>query len=113
MEQEKERSMATLCHAGALAGIIVPFGNIIVPLIIWLTNKEESALVDAEGKKSLNFQISIVIYMFVSVLLMLVVIGAILLPVIGIFSVVMVIIAAIKTNKGEDFKYPLAITFIK
>ena len=113
MEQEKEKSMATFCHAGALLGLVVPFANIIVPLIIWLTNKEESALVDAEGKKSLNFQISLSIYGIVSFLLLFVVIGIVLLPVVGVFGIVMVILAAIKTNKGEDFKYPLSITFIK
>ena len=113
MDQKQERTWAMFCHLGALAGYIIPFGNIIAPLIIWLVEKEESKLVDRQGKESLNFQISIVIYCAVAVPLILLLIGIPLLLALGIFDLVMVIIAAVKTNSGEDFRYPLCIRFIK
>lgn len=113
MDQKQERTWAMFCHLGALAGYIIPFGNIIAPLIIWLVEKEESELVDRQGKESLNFQISIVIYCAVAVPLILLLIGIPLLLALGIFDLVMVIIAAVKTNSGEDFRYPLCIRFIK
>ena len=111
---EKEaRTWAMSCHLSALAGFIIPFGNIIGPLVHWLIKRNESAVIDAEGKKALNFQISVLIYAIISFLLTFVVIGMILLPAVGIFSLVMIIIAAVKTNNGEDFNYPLSINFIK
>lgn len=113
MEQKQEKVWAMFCHLGALGGAIIPFGNIIIPLVIWLIQKKESALVDREGKKSLNFQISMTIYALVSAILVFVVIGIFLLWAIAIFSLVAVIIAAIKTNNGEDYKYPLSLTLIK
>ena len=102
-----------LCHLGALAGYVIPFGNIIAPLIIWLVKKEESELVDRHGKESLNFQISIAIYCAIAFLLVFIVIGIPLLFALGIFNLVMIIVAAVKTNSGEDFRYPLCIRFIK
>ena len=113
MDAKQERSMATLCHVSALAGFIFPFGNIIGPIIMWMLNKKESALIEAEGKKSINFQISITIYVIVSILLCFILIGIPILIGLSIFNLVMIIVASVKTSNGEDFKYPLAIPFIK
>ncbi|MBT9138869.1 MAG: hypothetical protein DDT31_01447 [Syntrophomonadaceae bacterium] len=82
-------------------------------MVIWLIKKEESPLVDDQGKESLNFQISMTIYVLISALLTLVVIGFVLLVGLGIFGIVMVIMASVKANKGEKFRYPLCIRFIK
>ena len=113
MEEKDARTWAMLCHIGAFAGYIIPFGNIIAPLIIWLIKKAESPLVDDQGKESLNFQISVTIYAFVALLLTLILIGYILFVALVIFDLVMVIIAAVKVNSGEKYRYPLCIRFIK
>jgi len=113
MDEKEARTWAMLCHLGALAGYIIPFGHIIAPLVIWLIKKDESPLVDDQGKESLNFQISLTIYAIVAGLLTLVVIGFILLIALGIFDLIFVIIAAIKANSGEKYRYPLCIRFIK
>ncbi|UCC94544.1 MAG: DUF4870 domain-containing protein [Candidatus Omnitrophota bacterium] len=115
MDQKQERTWAMFCHLGALIGIFlsVAFAHIIAPLVIWLLKKDESALIDAEGKKSLNFQISITIYGIISFILCFVFIGFLLLAALGIFDLIMVIIATVKVNKGEKFNYPLSIQFIK
>ncbi len=113
MEAKQEKTLAMLCHLGALAGFIIPFGNIIAPLVIWLIKKDESALVNENGKESLNFQISITIYAIAAFILTFLVIGVILLPALGVFSLVMIIVASVKTNKGEKFTYPLSIKLIK
>ena len=68
---------------------------------------------DRNGKESLNFQISIAIYCAVAFLLVFVIIGIPLLFALGIFDLVMIIVAAVKTNSGEDFRYSLCIRFIK
>lgn len=113
MEEKDARTWAMFCHIGAFAGYIIPFGNIIAPLIIWLIKKAESPLVDDQGKESLNFQISVTIYAFVALLLTLILIGYILFVALMIFDLVMVIIAAVKVNSGEKYRYPLCIRFIK
>jgi uncharacterized Tic20 family protein len=113
MEEKDARTWAMFCHIGAFAGYIIPFGNIIAPLIIWLIKKAESPLVDDQGKESLNFQISVNIYAFVALLLTLILIGYILFVALVIFDLVMVIIAAVQVNSGEKYRYPLCIRFIK
>ena len=110
---QDEKTFGMLAHLAALAGFIIPFGNIIGPLVIWLIKKDQSAWVDKQGKESLNFQISITIYAIISGILTLVLIGALLLIAVGIFSLVMIIIASIKVNDGLDFQYPLCIRLLK
>lgn len=113
MNEKEERTWAMFCHLGGFAGFIVPFGGIIAPLVIWLTKKEDSSLVDDQGKESLNFQISLIIYYVVGGLLSLVVIGFLILAALVIFQIIFLILAATKANNGERFRYPLSIKFIK
>lgn len=114
MEEKDARTWAMLCHLGGLGVYIIPtVGHIIATLIFWLIKKDESPFVDDQGKEALNFQISITIYALISLLLTLVVIGIILLFAVGIFDLVMIIIAAVKVNGGEKYRYPLCIRFIK
>ena len=112
-ESRQERTWAMLCHLGAFAGFVFPFGNIIVPLVIWLIKKEEFPLADDQGKESLNFQISVTICYFVAGILSLIFIGLVLLVGLVIFSVIMVIKASVKVNDGEKFHYPLCLRLIK
>ena len=111
--KQEERSLGLACHLLALAGLVVPFGNVLGPLIMWLVKKDESDFVDDQGKEALNFNITISIAGFIAFLLMFVVIGGLLLPIIGIFWLVMTIIAAVKANGGERYRYPLTIRLIK
>lgn len=107
------RTWEMLCHLSALAGFIIPFGNIIGPLVIWLMKKNEFPSVDAHGKESLNFQITVMIAAIVSAALVCLVIGIFLLIAVGIANIVLVIIASIKVNKGEAYKYPFTLRLIK
>jgi uncharacterized Tic20 family protein len=108
-----ERQMAMWCHLASLAGFIVPGGNLLGPLILWLTKRETMPFVDREGKESVNFQISIFIYALVSaVLIPVFCIGIFLLVAVGIFALVYAILAALEANKGNPYKYPLCIRFI-
>ncbi len=113
MDENQEKTWGMFCHLSALSGFIIPFGNIIGPLIIWLLKKDESPYVDQQGKESLNFQISVMIYLIISAILIIVVIGIFLMIGIGIAMLILVIVASIKANNREDFKYPLTIRFIQ
>ena len=106
-------NMGMLCHLLAFSGIIVPFGTILGPLIMWLVKKDADPYVDQQGKESVNFQISMMIYTIASIILIFVVIGAILLPVIIIANIVLTIIGTVKASKGEPWQYPLTIRLIK
>ena len=113
MNETQERTWALIAHLSALAGFIVPFGHIIGPLVVWLIKKDESPFVDDQGKEAINFQISMTLYAVIAAILILVVIGIFLLIGIGILDIVLVIIAAVKANAGEKFRYPLTIRFIR
>jgi uncharacterized protein len=108
-----ENMWAMFCHLSGLVGFVIPFGNVIAPLIIWTLKKDEYPLVDDQGKEALNFQISITVYILLSVLLIFVVIGIPLLIIIGIFSLIMTVIGAINANDGNKYRYPFTIKFIK
>jgi len=107
MSAKDERMWAMLAH---LSGIILGF---IGPLIVWLIKKEESPLVNEHGKEALNFQISILIYMLICVALMFACIGFFLAPALYVYDIVMCIIAGLKANQGESYRYPLTIRLIK
>lgn len=113
--ESNARMWAMFCHLGGLAMIIMPFvGNIVAPLIIWLIKREDYELVDEQGKEAVNFQISMSIYGFISLLLVFAFcIGALLLLAVYIVDLIFLIIAAVKVNNGERYRYPLCIRFIK
>ncbi|MEM7543227.1 MAG: DUF4870 domain-containing protein [Pseudomonadota bacterium] len=107
------RRMAMFCHLGGLAMFVVPFGNLIVPLVIWLLKREDDPYIDQQGREAVNFQITMLIAAIIVVLLMFVFIGFLLAPLLGIFELVMIILGAIRANDGVDFRYPITIRFIK
>ena len=119
-----ERTWDVLCHVSALSMLIgLPFGNILGPLIVWLLRRGSSPSADAHGKESLNFQISVTLYLVLAaaltVGLMFILIGFLMLPlliaaviVVPVIDAILVIIAAIKASNGEFYRYPLTIRFI-
>ncbi len=113
-ENKKAVTWATFCHVAALSLYLgIPFGHIIAPLIIWLIKKNDFPFVDEQGKESLNFQISMTIYAIIVGILCYVFVGFMLLPVLVIAHITLIIIAIVKTNKGESYRYPFTIRVIK
>ena len=110
---QNAKTNGMLCHLLALAGFIIPFGNLIGPIVIWQMKKAEHPFIDDQGKESVNFQILMSILLIVSALLICVVVGFFILPVVGLVSLIFSIIAGIKANGGEAYRYPFNIRFIK
>ena len=108
-----ERTWAMLCHFSAFAGLIFPFGNFLAPLIIWLIKKEELPFVEDQGKEVLNFQISMTIYLLISGILCIILIGIPIVIGLIFFSFIITIIAAISANDGKSYRYPLNLRLIK
>ena len=103
-----------LCHASALSGIFLHVvGHIFGPLIVWLLKRNESPEIDAHGKESLNFQLSMLIYNVIAGILVIVVIGIPLLILLYVLNIVFVIVASIQAGDGKLYRYPMAIRFIK
>ena len=92
---------------------IFPFGNILSPLIIWLIKKDEMPFVEDQAKEVMNFQISMTIYFIGSIILIIVLIGIPILIVLGIFNVIIIIIAGINANDGKSYRYPINLKLIK
>ncbi|HEY3486527.1 MAG TPA: DUF4870 domain-containing protein [Gammaproteobacteria bacterium] len=108
-----ERNWAMYCHLAVFGGFLIPFGNLIGPLVIWLLRKERYAFVDYHGKEVLNFQITLLIALIISGILTLVLIGFLLLPALLIAALVLTIIGTVKTANGEYYRYPFSIRFVK
>ncbi len=151
-----EKNLSAAIHASTFSRFFVPFGNILLPLVFWLANRNDSAYVDYNGKQALNFQISLFLYSIVF--------GVISIPfffgffpdffehgfmnwgdwnrfngvnvnlnwadfpfrriwplglagiipvALFIVNVVYTILATLRTNEGQVFKYPITIPFIK
>ena len=111
---QSQYTMGMLCHLLSLVQLLgVPLGNILGPLIIWLIKRDEDPFADACGKESLNFQISMTIYLIVSAILVFVVVGIFMIMVLMVVNIVYTIIAAIKASEGTLYEYPFTIRFIK
>jgi uncharacterized Tic20 family protein len=115
----EERQWGMFAHLSALAGLLVGGLTFIGPLVIWLIKKDESKFVDYHGKEALNFQLNILIYSLVLVAISvatcgvgLIVTGP-LLAALGIYAIVMPIIAGMKANEGKLYEYPLTFRMIK
>lgn len=109
----QERQWAMICHLSALSGYIIPFGNLIVPAVIWSMKKTEFPMVDEHGKEVVNFQISFTIWMIIAGILIFLLIGIPLLIALAVGQLVLIIIGAIKADSGELYHYPLTVRFIK
>ena len=108
-----EKTFILVMHVSQFASFIIPSAGLIIPIIMWFTNKDKSEKIDEQGKYIVNWIISLFIYMVASAILMIILIGFIGIIAGAILSVVFPIIGAMKANKGEMYKYPLSIKFIK
>ena len=108
-----ERKWGAVVNASVFLGLIFPFGNLIAPFVIWQLKKEEFPLVDDQGKSVLNFQLTVLIAAIICGFLMFAAVGFILLPLLSLYALVMTIIAIIKVNDGENYRFPYSFTFIK
>lgn len=143
------RRWGMLCHLSALVGILlpliglpIPFANLLAPLIVWLSQKDKHPFIDAQGKESLNFQVSVTIYGFVSGIILSVLLifylissGVLantssssaqitalfgagiwfigLIVLVSVVTFVLVVIAAVKAANGGFYRYPFTIRLLR
>lgn len=109
----QERNLASAAHLSTLLGYMIPMANIIAPLVIFLTKKQESSFITQHAREALNFQITITILVLISIPLLFIVIGIPMLIALWIFDLVYTIKATIKANDGEMFRYPYTLRLVK
>lgn len=85
---------------------------ILGPLIVWLVKKDSSSYLDQQGRELLNFQLSYLLYGFVSFLLCFILIGVPLLIVVGVATVVLTIIGIVRASEGNVYRFPLTIRLL-
>lgn len=107
------KQWAMLTHLAAFAAFLIPFGNIIGPLLVWQLKKDLGPFVEQNGKEAVNFQITIAIIGLVCTMLMFALVGFLLLPVLGLYWLILTIMAGVKANDGVAYRYPLTIRFLK
>jgi uncharacterized Tic20 family protein len=109
----QQRSQASMAHALALLGLVIPFANILAPLIMWVNDQGPGTFVKDHARESLNFQITMIIASMINLVLCFVLIGFALLCVQYVFTLVVVIQATMAANQGRTYLYPLTIRLLK
>ena len=101
-----DKNIATITHLGGILFSFIP------ALIVWLLKKDDSEYIAAQAKEALNFQITVLLAQFVAGVLIFILVGFLLLAIIWVINVVLCIIAAISTSKGENYRYPFTLRLI-
>ena len=114
MSPQDERMWAALCHLAAFAGLpAAGLMGILGPLIVWLLKKDQSPLVDDQGKEAVNFQLSMLIYGLICMPTLCIGIGFVLLPSLVVLNVVLTVVAAVRANQGVAYRYPLTLRLVQ
>lgn len=114
---KEERIWAMVCHLSIFSGyLLVPFGHLIGPLVIWLVKREQSHFLDWHGREALNFNLSITFYTLAGLMICLTIIG-LLVGLIVLFLVVLLHVAAtlyvaIRAQQGDWVRYPLTLRLV-
>lgn len=107
-----ERGFSAMLHISQFAGILVPFAGFILPVVMWISGKEDSEVVNQHGKVVINWMISLAIYLTICAVLVIIGIGFIGLIALAVLNVVFVIKGAIKANEGILWSYPMTIKIL-
>ena len=110
---QDERTWGMLAHLTAFSGFLIPFGNIIAPLVVWLAKRDQSQFVADQGKEALNFNISVLLAGAVCAALVFVLIGILLGVALFFYWLAMTIVAGIKASEGIRYRYPFTLRLVK
>lgn len=113
LQTPDQRQMGMFLHLSSLAfALVFPIG-IVLPIVLWQTQKEKMPALDEHGKMVTNWMISATIYGIVSFILMFVLVGFLTGAAVWLMAIIFPIIGGIKANNGEFWDYPLTIKFLK
>ena len=101
-----DKNIATVTHLGGTVFSFIP------ALIVWILKKDDSVYIADQAKEALNFQITVLIAQFIAGVLAIILIGFLLMGIIWLVNVVLCVIAAISSSKGETYRYPFCLRLI-
>jgi uncharacterized Tic20 family protein len=111
---KENKQLLVLTHLSQLLDYVTGIGGLLVPLILWLVNKNNVINMDEHGKAILNFRISMLLYLLICIPLILFFgLGLLGFFVIGIFYFIFPIMNAIKASNDQEPSYPFSISFIR
>ncbi|HEY6458168.1 MAG TPA: DUF4870 domain-containing protein [Steroidobacteraceae bacterium] len=110
---DDDRTWGSLAHLSALCGMLIPFGSLLGPLIIWRTRGQRAAFVGDQALEALNFNISIAIGLVACLALVWLFIGILMAFALVIYWIVMTVVATLKAGEGHRYRYPIALRLIK
>lgn len=98
VSKNKNKDLASLTH---ITGLLI---SVIGPATIYATSDDD--FVKENARRALNWQISMIIYSFISFLLIFFVIGVFLVMILPFFNITFSILAALKAKEGKVWNYP-------
>jgi uncharacterized protein len=111
---QDERTWGMIAHLSGFAVFLFPLGgNILAPLIIWLTRRDTSVHVEMEAREALNFNISVTLGWIVCGSLVFALIGIPLGAALFLYWLVMTIVAGVKASEGIGYRYPFSLRLVK
>ena len=110
---QEDRNWGLFAHLSALSGLVIPFGSVLGPLIIYLVKKDQSAFATDCAKEALNFNITILFAAIVCAVLWLVFVGILLSVVLFFGWLILTIVAAVRASEGITYRYPATIRLVK
>lgn len=108
-----DNTWAVFAHLGGFLGFVIPLGNVLTPLLIWIIRRDSSKFVGEQALEALNFQITMSIYFIIATALWIVLIGFILVPIVLLADVILMIMAAVQVSKGVGYRYPFTLRLVK
>jgi uncharacterized Tic20 family protein len=106
------KSYCMLIHLSQLSSIVAPGLGFILPIVMWITNKDKHPDIDKHGRVTINWIISFVIYSAICGILTIILVGAFGLILLAALNFLFAIIAAMKANDGVLWTYPFSIKFL-
>ena len=100
-------------HLSQFAGVFVPMAGFVLPIIMWVMNRDQSRTIDRHGKSIVKLMLSFIIYFIGSAILSMVLIGIPMIMALLIANFIFVILGAVRASEGQLFTYPMSINFIK
>ena len=108
----RDNQLIVITHLSQLVNFVIGFGSLILPLVLWLMNKDKIYHMNEHGKEIINFQLSLIVYAIICIPLIFVIVGIFFLILLGLLSIIFPIINAIKASNGESPSYPLSLNFV-
>ncbi len=110
---DDDRTWGSLAHLSALCGMLIPFGSLLGPLIMWRTRGQRTPFVGDQALEALNFNISIALAFLACLALVWLFIGILMLFALVLYWIIMTVVATVRAGEGQTYRYPATLRLIK